>query len=108
MSQSENKNVLILRMKLVILTILALALTPRGQASLLKNVTNSVFHDKGKGILPLAFGDFNSDKLTDIVVTTQSKEKITVLLARFTTFSIGSSKYFDNLDKVRIELQVLH
>ena len=70
----------------------------RSFASELRNVTNSVFSHEDLHILPAAFGDFNSDKLTDlIVVHAQDRSKVSILLAQPQTFSLASDRYFSGL-----------
>ena len=72
-----------------------LHLAAGGDNPYLKNVTHNIFGDE-VAILPLAFGDFNSDKLTDLIVLDQAdRSKLSVLLARSQTFSLGPDKYFD-------------
>lgn len=65
------------------------------EGSLLRNVTSSVFgEDLPGGILPLAFGDFNSDKLTDLLVMTGTST-LSILLAKPQTFAMESGTYFN-------------
>jgi len=45
-----------------------------------KNVTKEIFGDE-LNYLPVAFGDFNSDKLTDLLVITSNRKTLFVLLA---------------------------
>ena len=67
--------------------LLGFALWPLlAQSSELKNITEKVFGNN-LGKLPLAFGDFNSDKLTDIFVIIEERNKISILLAQEQTFS---------------------
>ena len=47
----------------------------------LRDITESVFGNEGKSVLPAAFGDFNSDKLTDIIVLKKDRKSVAVLLA---------------------------
>ena len=47
----------------------------------LRDITESVFGNEGKSFLPAAFGDFNSDKLTDIIVLKKDRKSVAVLLA---------------------------
>ena len=61
----------------------------------LRNVTGNIFGEE-LSILPLAFGDFNSDKLTDLIVLDYAdRSKLSILLAKSQTFSLGPAKYFD-------------
>ncbi len=82
-----------------------LALMLRPQCLLcadLKNVTGSVFVEGDLDILPLAFGDFNSDKLTDLIVLhSGDRSKLSILLAQPQTFSLASDKYFSGLSEAR-------
>jgi hypothetical protein len=63
--------------------------------SLLRNVSDSIFGNN-LGRLPLAFGDFNADKLTDIFVLEDDGKSntVSVLIATSQTFSIKTDKYF--------------
>ena len=47
----------------------------------LRDITDSVFGNEGTYFLPAAFGDFNSDKLTDIIVLKKDRKSVAVLLA---------------------------
>ena len=47
----------------------------------LRDITDSVFGNEGNSFLPAAFGDFNSDKLTDIIVLKKDRKSVAVLLA---------------------------
>ena len=47
----------------------------------LRNITDSVFGSEENSFLPAAFGDFNSDKLTDIIVLKKDRKSVAVLLA---------------------------
>ena len=47
----------------------------------LHDITDSVFGNEGNSFLPAAFGDFNSDKLTDIIVLKKDRKSVAVLLA---------------------------
>ena len=47
----------------------------------LNDITDSVFGNEGNSFLPAAFGDFNSDKLTDIIVLKKDRKSVAVLLA---------------------------
>lgn len=61
----------------------------------LRNVSSMVFGGD-LGWLPVAFGDFNADKLTDMVVIRGSRprSRVAVLLARAQTFSLLEEDYF--------------
>ncbi|XP_059091742.1 T-cell immunomodulatory protein-like isoform X2 [Tigriopus californicus] len=65
------------------------------QAAELRNVSSMVFGGD-LGWLPMAFGDFNADKLTDLVVIPAARPRSTlaVLLARAQTFSLLEEDYF--------------
>ncbi len=76
---------------------LLLALPSLSSASLLRNVSETVFGSH-LGILPLAFGDFNADKLTDIFVLASDRERarVSVMLASSqNTFAIQTGMYFE-------------
>ena len=65
--------------------------------ALLRNVTESVFGED-PGYLPMAFGDFNSDKLTDLFVVKSEngqRSTLSVLLAKPQTFAMESGTYFN-------------
>ena len=47
----------------------------------LRDITDSVFGNSDNSFLPAAFGDFNSDKLTDIIVLKKERKSVAVLLA---------------------------
>ena len=47
----------------------------------LRDITDSVFGNEKNSFLPAAFGDFNSDKLTDIIVLKKDRKSVAVLLA---------------------------
>lgn len=83
------------------------SLLPLSLCSQLKNVTSSVFgsHAKDLALFPVAFGDFNSDKLTDLfVLSSDDRSKVSVLLSEPQTFSIDSSEtYFDSFAQARSE-----
>ena len=51
------------------------------QCSDLTEVTEAVFGDASRDLIPAAFGDFNSDKLTDIIVFDSQRRSVAVLLA---------------------------
>ena len=70
----------------------------------LKNVTEAIFgSDKTDlEVLPMAFGDFNSDKLTDMfVVSANDKSKLTVYLAKEQSFSLQEENYFVTFQEAR-------
>jgi len=50
-------------------------------ASSANDITNAVFGNASRGSVPAAFGDFNSDKLTDIFVIRDDGSTLEVLLA---------------------------
>ncbi len=69
----------------------------------LKNVTSSVFGRDDLALLPLAFGDFNSDKLTDLVALhARDRSRLSVLLAQPQTFSLSAEEvYFSGTAEAR-------
>ena len=73
----------------------------------LKNITQNIFGDQ-VNILPVAFGDFNSDKLTDVFVLNQDRTKLSILLAREQTFSsvLTEQTYFLFPDKKSKKLKL--
>ncbi len=82
---------------LVVLGYLLLVSSTSG--SLLQNVTESVFGTR-LGLLPLAFGDFNADKLTDIfVLDVKERSRVSVLLASSQNTFIESGRYFEVAEK---------
>lgn len=87
-----------------------LALLTQQATSLdLKNITENVFGEE-VNLLPVAFGDFNSDKLTDVFVVNQERNKISILLAREQTFSsvLSEQTYFlspSKADKKKLKLE---
>ena len=85
---------------LSVIAVSSLAVSATGSGILL-NVTNSVFGSH-LGILPVAFGDFNGDKLTDMfVVEDGDRNKISVLIAnKQSTFSLTEGKYFKVAESV--------
>ena len=63
----------------------------------LKDVTRLVFGKEGNSFLPAAFGDFNSDKLTDMIALTEDRKSVAVLLAsEQNVVSIESSPMFES------------
>ena len=75
----------------------------------LKNITEQVF-GQDVNLLPVAFGDFNSDKLTDLFVINEDRTKISILLAQEETFSsvLTSHTYFispSKVDKKKLKLE---
>ena len=65
----------------------------------LKDITGPVFGDK-VDFLPAAFGDFNSDKLTDLIVFDNHKKSVAVLLAtEQSVVNIGSDTIFRSQKK---------
>ena len=75
----------------------------------LKNITKNIFGDHVEK-LPVAFGDFNSDKLTDLFVINQDRNKLSILLATEQTFSsvLTSHTYFQfpsEVDKKKLKLE---
>ena len=66
----------------LVLTLVVLFLAG-GQCSDLTAVTEAVFGDEAhsKQLIPAAFGDFNSDKLTDLIVFDSYGRSVAVLLA---------------------------
>ena len=85
---------------LLVIATASLAGSASGSGILL-NVTNSVFGSH-LGVLPVAFGDFNGDKLTDMfVVEDGDRDKISVLIAnKQNTFSLTEGKYFKVAESV--------
>ena len=63
--------------------ILTVSFLTGGQCSDLTAVTQAVFGDEAnsKELIPAAFGDFNSDKLTDLIVFDSQRRSVAVLLA---------------------------
>ena len=59
------------------------ALVVKGNYMELTNITSAVFGttQANRSFIPAAFGDFNSDKLTDMVVLKHSEKTVAVLLA---------------------------
>ena len=93
------------------LYIYSMFLLQTGFSQQLKNITKNIF---GSGdhveMLPVAFGDFNSDKLTDIFVLNQDRNKLSILLAREQTFTLAltSRTYFQfpsEVDKKKLKLE---
>lgn len=93
------------------LSIYSMLLLQNGFSQQLKNITKNIF---GSGnhveMLPVAFGDFNSDKLTDIFVLNQDRNKLSILLAREQTFTLAltSRTYFQfpsEVDKKKLKLE---
>ena len=86
----------------ILLVIATASLTGSASGSgILLNVTNSVFGSH-LGVLPVVFGDFNGDKLTDMfVVEDGDRNKISVLIAnKQNTFSLTEGKYFKVAESV--------
>lgn len=86
-----------------------LAFTQHASSMDLKNITENVFGDE-VNLLPVAFGDFNSDKLTDVFVVNPERNKISILLAREQTFSsvLSEQTYFlspSKADKKKLKLE---
>lgn len=86
-----------------------LVLRHLGDCHQLRNVTGQVFGDQ-LDVLPVAFGDFNSDKLTDLFVVNPERNKISILLAEEQTFSsvLTSHNYFSRpstVDKKKLKLE---
>lgn len=75
----------------------------KAKAELL-NVTGSVF-GPDLTLLPVAFGDFNGDRITDLFVLTADRSKVIVLLAKEDTFS-PVDQYFVRDPSKRIECSV--
>ncbi|XP_071746337.1 LOW QUALITY PROTEIN: T-cell immunomodulatory protein [Lepeophtheirus salmonis] len=76
---------------------------------LLQNVTSKILGSLPRSMIPLAFGDFNADKLTDVFVTdSEERSKIAILFAIPQTLaSSPSSPYFD-VKKLRDKKRVCH
>ena len=71
---------------------------------LLRNETSPVFGSPSPTSLPLAFGDFNSDKLTDLIVLDSlDRSKVSVLLAQEQTLSMQEEKYFLTAEQARAQ-----
>jgi len=85
------------------LLVLILAALRPTSASELQNVTSSVFAKVSSlSFWPAAFADFNSDKLTDLIVVDANKPSVVaVLLAQATTFSIADEKYFNSMEEAK-------
>ena len=81
-----------------------------GSENEVRNITSQIFGGK-KDILPVAFGDFNSDKLTDVIALNQDRNKISILLAAEQTFTssiISHHTYFKDpskLDKKKLKVE---
>ena len=75
-----------------------------------RNITTQIFGEKPQ-ILPLAFGDFNSDKLTDVIAINEDRTKISILLAEEQTFTsslISHHTYFKDpakVDKKKLKIE---
>lgn len=79
-----------------------------GLSQQLKNITKNIFGSQVE-MLPMAFGDFNSDKLTDLFVIDNERNKLSILLAQEQTFSLAltSHTYFQfpsEVDKKKLKL----
>ena len=79
-----------------------------GVSQQLKNITKNIFGSQVE-MLPMAFGDFNSDKLTDLFVIDNERNKLSILLAQEQTFSLAltSHTYFQfpsEVDKKKLKL----
>ena len=85
---------------LMFIAIFSLAGSASGSGILL-NVTNTVFGSH-LGVLPVGFGDFNGDKLTDMVIVEDGeRNKVSVLIAnKQNTFSLTEGKYFKVAESV--------
>ena len=68
------------------------ALVVEGNYMELNNITAAVFGTtlENRSFIPAAFGDFNSDKLTDMVVLKHDKKMVAVLLATEILFYFGT------------------
>ena len=61
----------------------------------LRDITSLVFGKDENSFVPAAFGDFNSDKLTDIFVLKEDQKSVAVLLAsEQNVVSVDSSPVF--------------
>ncbi len=83
----------------VFLALIWTAAASSANTGLLRDVTSSVFGANADlELLPLAFGDFNSDRRTDLFVTDDERNRIIVLLASTQdAFTIAAEeKYFSN------------
>ncbi len=84
------------------------------KADELKNVTEHVFGDKDLNMMPVAFGDFNSDKMTDVIVWSLAKSELSILLAKEQTLAnvlLTSQTYFslpDSLERKKKNELVCH
>ena len=72
-----------MRVGAALLGVLLPALVVKGNYMELTNITSAVFGttQANRSFIPAAFGDFNSDKLTDMVVLKDSEKTVAVLLA---------------------------
>ena len=76
-----------------------------------RNITSQIFGGNVKDIVPVAFGDFNSDKLTDVIALNNERNKISILLAEEQTFTssiISHHTYFKDpakLDKKKLKVE---
>ena len=72
-----------MRVGAALLGVLLPALVVKGNYMELTNITSAVFGttQANRSFIPAAFGDFNSDKLTDMVVLKHSEKTVAVLLA---------------------------
>ena len=75
---------------------LFLVIFPNLSYSHMKNVTYDVFGSK-LDRLPVAFGDFNGDRITDLFTIDPEKSKVSVLLGTEDTITImGQKQYFSS------------
>ena len=89
--------------------LMLLAWIQNGCSMQLKNITTKIFGET-TDLLPVAFGDFNSDKMTDVIMVNKDRNKIFILLASEQTFSsaLTSHTYFtlpSQLDKKNMKLE---
>ena len=61
----------------------------------LRNISGAVFGESSESFTPAAFGDFNSDKLTDMIVFTRDMTMVQIMLAtEQSVVSVESSPVF--------------
>ncbi len=66
--------------RFLLLALVAIGAPHLAESSLLNNVTHNVFSQGDLDIMPVAFGDFNSDKLTDLFVVHSRVSKVLTCL----------------------------
>ena len=89
------------KLKTILLVVLCSLTSGRNGADL-RDVSSSVFGQKKENVafLPAAFGDFNSDKLTDFIVFDNDQKHIAILTAsEQSVVEVGSNPIFRGKDK---------